>query len=47
MGYVGYMEPYATSCQELDEDREFQQEVLNVAGALGSESKMRGLINVR
>jgi len=35
-GYVGYMEPYATAHQELDEDREFQQEVLNVARALGN-----------
>ncbi|MDA9404390.1 flavodoxin family protein [Bradyrhizobium sp. CCBAU 45389] len=35
-GYVGYMEKYATSHQELDEDREFQQEVLNVARALGN-----------
>ncbi|MBR0776550.1 flavodoxin family protein [Bradyrhizobium diazoefficiens] len=35
-GYVGYMEPYATSHRELDEDREFQQEVLNAARALGN-----------
>src|SRR3954468_23101381 len=34
-GYVGYMEPYATSHQALDEDHAFQQEVLNVARALG------------
>ena len=26
-GYVGYMEPYATSHQALDDDREFQDEV--------------------
>ncbi|UWU79454.1 flavodoxin family protein [Bradyrhizobium huanghuaihaiense] len=35
-GYVGHMETYATSHRELDEDREFQQEVLNVARALGN-----------
>ncbi|MEI9407133.1 NADPH-dependent FMN reductase, partial [Mesorhizobium sp. Cs1330R2N1] len=35
-GYVGYMEPYATSHRDLDEDREFQQEVRNVACALGN-----------
>ncbi len=35
-GYVGYMEPYATSHRDLDEDREFQQEVQNAARALGN-----------
>ncbi len=35
-GYVGYMEPYATSHQALDDDKAFQQEVLNVARALGN-----------
>ncbi len=35
-GYVGYMEPYATSHQALDEDREFQDEVRNAARALGN-----------
>lgn len=35
-GYVGYMEPYATSHQALDRDSTFQQEVLNVARALGN-----------
>lgn len=35
-GYVGYMEPYATAHQALDEDRAFQQEVLNVSRALGN-----------
>jgi multimeric flavodoxin WrbA len=35
-GYVGYMEPYATSHQALDEDAAFQQQVLNVARALGN-----------
>jgi len=35
-GYVGYMEPYAISHRELDDDREFQQEVVNAARALGN-----------
>ena len=35
-GYVGYMEQYATSHHELDEDRKFQQAVLNTARALGN-----------
>ncbi|WP_439361640.1 flavodoxin family protein [Bradyrhizobium sp. DASA03007] len=35
-GYVGYMEPYATSHRELDEDDEFQQQVQNAARALGN-----------
>src|SRR3981081_4326128 len=35
-GYIGYMEPYATSHQALDEDEAFQAEVQNVARALGS-----------
>ena len=35
-GYVGYMEPYATSHAALDRDKAFQQEVLNVAHALGN-----------
>ncbi|MGN6310189.1 MAG: flavodoxin family protein [Xanthobacteraceae bacterium] len=35
-GYVGYMEPYATSHRELDEDEAFRKEVLNAAHALGS-----------
>ncbi|MEY9885781.1 flavodoxin family protein [Bradyrhizobium sp. USDA 329] len=35
-GYVGYMEPYATSHRDLDEDREFQQKVQNAARALGN-----------
>jgi hypothetical protein len=34
-GYIGYMEPYATSHQALDKDKAFQEEVLNVARALG------------
>jgi multimeric flavodoxin WrbA len=39
-GYIGYMEPYATSHQALDEDEAFQQEVLNVARALGNAIKL-------
>jgi multimeric flavodoxin WrbA len=35
-GYIGYMEPYATSHQALDEDEAFQEEVRNVARALGN-----------
>ena len=35
-GYVGYMEPYATSHGALDEDRPFQQETVNAARALGN-----------
>jgi hypothetical protein len=35
-GYVGYMEPYATSHQALDDDTAFQEQVRNVARALGS-----------
>ena len=35
-GYVGYMEPYATSHRALDDDGEFQQEVINAARALGN-----------
>ncbi|WP_291868834.1 flavodoxin family protein [Bradyrhizobium sp.] len=34
-GYVGYMEPYATSHQALDEDHDFQEETRNAARALG------------
>jgi hypothetical protein len=35
-GYVGYMEPYATSHRALDDDGEFQEEVRNAARALGN-----------
>ena len=34
-GYIGYMKPYATSHEALDEDEAFRDEVLNVARALG------------
>ena len=39
-GYIGYMEQYAASHRELDEDRAFQQEVLNTAKALGRAVKL-------
>jgi multimeric flavodoxin WrbA len=35
-GYVGYMEPYATSHQALDRDKAMQQEAANAARALGN-----------
>jgi len=35
-GYVGYKKPYATSHEDFDEDKAFQEEVLNVARALGA-----------
>ena len=35
-GYVGYMQPYATSHAELDRDKAFHDQVLNVARALGA-----------
>lgn len=35
-GYIGYMKPYATAHQELDADKAFQEEVMNVARALGA-----------
>jgi multimeric flavodoxin WrbA len=34
-GYIGYMEPYATSHQALDDDEAFQENARNVARALG------------
>jgi hypothetical protein len=39
-GYVGYMEPYATSHQALDKDTAFQTGVVNVARALGRAIKL-------
>jgi hypothetical protein len=33
-GYVGYYMPYATSHDELDEDKDFQEEVRNAARSL-------------
>ena len=35
-GYVGYYKPYATSHDELDEDKDFQEEVRNAARSLVS-----------
>lgn len=35
-GYIGYMEPYATSHQALDKDTDMQEEVRNVARALSN-----------
>lgn len=32
--YVGYLEPYATSHKDLDEDTDFQEDVKNSARAL-------------
>jgi multimeric flavodoxin WrbA len=39
-GYIGYMEPYVTSHQALDEDTGFVDEVCNVARALGNAVKL-------
>jgi multimeric flavodoxin WrbA len=39
-GYIGYMKPYATAHEALDEDKAFQHEVLNVARALGNAVKL-------
>jgi hypothetical protein len=33
-GYIGYFEPYTTSHEALDQDRDFQAEVRNAALAL-------------
>ena len=35
-GYIGYMEPYATSHQALDQDEDFQQQTRNAARVLGN-----------
>jgi multimeric flavodoxin WrbA len=39
-GYIGYMEPYATSHRALDRDDAFQAEVCDVARALGNAVKL-------
>jgi hypothetical protein len=39
-GYIAYMQPYATAHHALDEDKAFQQEVSNVARALGNAVKL-------
>lgn len=41
-GYIGYMEPYATSHDALDRDHTFQQEVTNTARALANAVKLAG-----
>lgn len=41
------MEPYATAHQELDEDREFQEEVMNAARALGNAVRLAWLGQLR
>jgi hypothetical protein len=33
-GYVGYYKPYATSHDDLDQDKDFQNEVRNAARSL-------------
>jgi multimeric flavodoxin WrbA len=35
-GYIGYMKPYATSHQDFDDDKAFQEQARNVARALGA-----------
>jgi hypothetical protein len=40
-GYLGYMEPYATSHQALDQDEAFQQEIINAARALGNAVRLQ------
>jgi multimeric flavodoxin WrbA len=39
-GYIGYMEPYATSHQALDQDNAMQEDVRNAARALGNAIKL-------
>ena len=39
-GYIGYMEPYATSHQALDEDRDFRTRCSNAARALVNAVKL-------
>ena len=39
-GYLGYMEPYATSHLALDKDEAFQEETRNAARALGNAVKL-------
>jgi multimeric flavodoxin WrbA len=39
-GYIGYMKPYATSHQEFDKDKAFQEDVRNVARALAAAVKL-------
>jgi hypothetical protein len=39
-GYIGYMEPYATSHAALDTDEGFQEQTCNAARALGNAVKL-------
>lgn len=39
--YVGYYEPYATSHDDFDKDKDFQQEVMNAARALVAAVKLQ------
>lgn len=39
-GYIGYLEPYATSHQALDENEDFQEETRNAARALANAVKL-------
>ena len=39
-GYIGYMEPYATSHQALDKDEDFQGQTRNAAYALACAVKL-------
>ena len=39
-GYIGYMEPYATSHQALDSDDAFRKDVINAAHSLGKAVKL-------
>ena len=39
-GYIGYMEPYATSHEALDKDEYFQEETRNAARALACAVKL-------
>jgi hypothetical protein len=41
-GYVGYYKPYATSHDELDKDKDFQEEVRNAARTLVSAVRLLG-----
>jgi multimeric flavodoxin WrbA len=40
-GYVGYYKPYASSHDELDRDRDFQEQVRNAARSLVSAVRLR------
>lgn len=40
-GYIGYMEPYATSHQALDSDSDFQDETRNVARTLATAVRLQ------